>query len=332
MISPLRYVVSLTKRSKLTVITIAIVVMFVTSTLIIVYSFELSNKALIERFQSNYYLISSSDNLLDSRVNLHMENAAYFWVEPAKVNNFSTYIVGIYDPHNILGGYYSCDLDRIIVGSDLKVGKEVHVEFDHEDMNLTLDRRMSFSFFPNYWAVVNYTLLSGRQANFVIVDKYVKVDGYQTKSLTALSSFYEKTAEEISFDLFLLDLISMIVIYLFINALLTIEIKENVKKIAIMRAIGSTKKNIAALYLLRSLYIGSAGAVIGFSVGVALAYLLAAIIPLFGMLTYFIIYIPHVVFIADLIIAVVGSLIAAISPIYSTLKIDIIRGMKGVLS
>ncbi|GEM_PF-2785066 len=331
MISPLRYVISLTKRSKLTIFTIAIVVMFVTSTLAVVYSFEMSNKALIERFESRYYVISSDENLLKSRVEMKVENAAYIWITPGKVNNQTTYVIGVYDPHNILGTYLSCDEDRIIVGRDVNTGKHVHLQFLDLNLNLTLDRKMSFSYFPDYWVIVNNSYFAGQKPNFMIVDRNIQVEGYMTKSLTSLTTFYERTAEEISFDLFLLDLISMVVIYLFINALLTIEIRENVKKIAIMRAIGSTRKNIAALYLLRSLYIGTAGSVIGFSLGVSLAYLLAALIPLSGMLTYFYIYVPPIVFIADVIIAIIGSLIAAISPIYSAVKINIVKGMKGVV-
>ncbi len=332
MISPLRYVVSLTRRSKLTVFTIAIVIMFVTSTLIIVYSFEMSNQALVERFQSNYYVISSEENLLKSRVEMHLDDAAYVWISPGWVNNVSTYVVAVYDPHNIMGTYFGCPEDRVILGRDIKSGSVVNVRFLDLDLNLTLDRRMSFTYFPDYWVVVNYTYFAGLKPNFMVVDHPVNVEGYETRSITTLTVFYEKTAEEISFDLFLLDLISMVVVYLFINALLNIEIRENIRKISTMRAIGSTKKNIAALYLLRSLYVGSVGMLIGFSMGVALSYLLASIFPLFGMLTYFYIYIPSIVFVADILVAIAGALIAAIGPIRSALKINIVEGMRGVFT
>ena len=331
MISPLRYVISLTKRSKLTIITVAIVVMFVTATLVIVYSFEMSNEALVNRFEAHYYVIASSDNILDSRVNVTLDDAAYIWIASGKVDNVSTYLLGIYDPHDVLRGAYSCAEGEIILGKDLNMVKTANVELNGNHLNMTVDRRVSFSFFPDYWAIVNYTYFSHNAPapNFVITNKKVDITGYKTMSMTSLPVFYEKTAEEVSFDLFLLDLISIVVIYLFINALLTIEIKENTKKIAILRAIGSPKSNIAALYLLRGTYIGIAGMIIGFSLGVALSYLLAAIIPLFGILSYFSIYIPPVVFLANLLIAVMGSLIATISPIRNALKIKIVSGMKG---
>ncbi len=332
MISPLRFVVSLTKRSKLTVITIAIVVLFVTATLIIVYSFEMSNKALIERFESNYYIISSSDNLLKSKIKESIPDAAYVWIVQGKVNNISTYIIGVKDIHHVLNVELSCQPSSIIVGKKLNVSKWAHVEFEGKSLNLTVDRKMSFSMFPDTWVVVNHTVISSASPNFAIVYKKINVAGYGTRSMTTLSTFYEKTAEEISFDLFILDLISMVVIYLFINALLSIEIRENVKKIAIIRAIGSTGKNIGGLYFLRALYIGTIGTLIGFSAGVIISYLLAAVIPLFGMMTYFSIYIPHAVFYADVIIAVLGSSLASISPVRTALKIKPIEGIKGVRS
>ncbi len=329
MISPLRYVVSLTKRSKLTILTVAIVTMFVTSSLVIVYSFEMSNKSLIEKFESNYYVISSNDDLTKSRVNAHVNNAAYVWITKGKINNMSTYIIGIYDPNNVLKSNYNCDKNSVILGNYYNLKNQVILSFNNISKNFTIYSRVSFSHFPEYWVAVNYTYFSSEPPNFLIVTKHVSILGYTTKSMTSLSLFYEKTAEEISFDLFLLDIISLVVIYLFINALLMMEIRENSKKIAILRAIGSSNGNIAGLYLLRSLYIGTMGMIIGFSLGVALSYLLSAIIPLLGFLTYFYVYIPPFVFIADLIIAVVGSIIAAISPVRKVLNIKVIRGLRG---
>ncbi len=333
MIAPLRYIISIGKRAKLTIITIGIVIMFITSTLITVYSFETSNRELVKRFEAKYYIISSQDNLLNSHVPLGTVNGTYVWVVKGKINNESTYIAGIYDPNNLLGYLYQCDENSVVLGSSFKnIKGTAKLEFYNKTMELRIKGYMNFKYFPNYWCVVNYSLFKNmsKEPNFIITNKNLKVDGFETRSMTSLTQFYSKTAEEISFDLLLLDIISIVVIYLFVNALLSIEIRENTKKIAIMKAIGSTKYNIAGIYLLRSLYIGFVGMLIGFSFGVILSYLLSSIIPLFGMLTYFNIYVPHIVLIADFIISVVGSVFASITPIRRAVRINIIKGIRGV--
>ena len=332
MIAPLRYIISVTKRSKLTMISIGIVIMFITSTLVIVYSFEASNRELVERFESKYYIVSSSDDLLHSTVPLGIINGTYVWLSPGKINNESTYIAGIYDPNNLLGYSYQCDNNSIILGRNFKNIKFAKLEFNNETFELKRERILNFQYFPNYWVIVNYTLFKemGIKPNFVILNKDMKIDGFKTMSMTSLTQFYSKTAEEIGFDLMLMNLISIVVIYLFVNALLNMEISENTKKIAIMRAIGSTKYNIGAIYLLRSLYIGFMGMLIGFSFGVVLSYLLSSIIPLFGMLTYFNVYVPTIVIIVDFGVSVVGSVLASITPIRRVIKINLIGGLRGV--
>ncbi len=331
MISPIRYIVTVNKRSKLTIFTIAIVIMFITSTLVIVYSFEMSNETLVNRFESRYYVISSEDNLLKSEVNVSIENATEVWIEPGKINNVSTYIVAVYDPAHLLGYTYSCKPGQVVLGNKLTFKNNVSVSTIGKNFTLKILRHADLQVFPNYWAAMNYSVFSDKKPNFLIVDRNIEVSGYVTRGMTSLNSFYEKTAKDITFDLMLIDLITIVVIYLFINALLSFEIKENVKKIAIMQAIGSTRWNIGAIYILRALYIGTAGMITGFSLGVILAYLLAALIPLSGMLTYFVISIPHMVFLVDILLSVVGSIFASLIPVKNAIRINIVEGMKGAL-
>nr|AAZ32445.1 probable ABC transporter [uncultured euryarchaeote Alv-FOS1] len=330
MLSPLRYVISINNRSKLTIFTIAIVIMFVTSTLIIVYSFEISNKALVDRFESKYYIVESDSNLLDSRVSVSIHNATEIWLASAKINNQSTYIFAVVDPMHLLGYGFQPELNHIIPGKELNIKDHANVTFLGLSMNMSVDKSKSLKFFPEYWAVVNRTYFKEQNPNFLIVTHKVSAQGYSVLPMTALTQFYEKTAEDVTFDLMLIDMITIVVIYLFINALLSAEIRDSVKKIAIMRAIGSTKKNIGGIYLLRALYIGSVGMVIGFALGVILSYFLAAVIPLSGMLTYFTISVPHIVFIVDILISTVGSFFAALIPVSRAIKIKIVPGMKGV--
>jgi len=304
--------------------------MFVTSTLIIVYSFEISNQALVDRFQSKYFIITSSDNLLNSHVYIKVHNATEVWLAPAIINNKSTYVFALRDPAHLFGYGYDPKAGDIIPGLELNIKGNVTARFLGEILCLNVTTHKDMKFFPEYWAVVNITYFGTRSPNFLIVSHEVKVQGYKVKPMTALPQFYAKTAQDVTFDLMLIDLITIVVIYLFINALLSAEIKDSVKKIAIMRAIGSTRTNIAGIYLLRALYIGSTGMVIGFSLGVILSYLLAALIPLTGMLTYFTIYVPHIVFIIDLLISTVGSFLAALLPVTRAVKVQIVPGMKGV--
>ncbi len=329
MIAPLRYVVSLTGKSKVTVISIAIVMMFITSIFIIVYSFEVSNQSLAQRFEAKYYIISSSEDLLKSHVGNLSVYGAYIWISSGKVDGNETYIIAIYDPHKILGPAYKCPRDGIILGSYYDYKPHENVEIFGKKYVLNTTRVYNFKFFPNYWVVVNRTLFNG-DPNFIITNRDIKIDGYIIQKMVTLSIFYSRTAQEISVDLMIIDLIAVVVIYLFINALLSIEIKENTKKIAIIRAIGSTKLNIGVIYLLRSLFIGVVGMIIGFSLGVMLSYLLITLIPMMGLLTYFYVSVPTIAIYMNLTVAVAGAIFASISPIRRAININIIHGMRGV--
>ncbi len=337
MIAPARYIVSFTKKTKLTVITIALVIMFTTSSVVIVYSFEKSNEDLVNRFISQYYIITSTDNIVDSRVPLNLVNGTYVSLIYVSINGTETYLAGVKDYAGILGSAYSCKYDEISLGKYFqgKIKGYATVKYNNTVLNLTVRRFMSFKFFPSYWAVGNYSLIATLKnsdyANFVIVSKYIQIPGYITRSMISLTSFYKQTANEIGFDLFLLNIISIVVIYMFINTLLTMEIKQNMRKIGIIRAIGSTKKNISGLYMLRALYVGFVGMLIGFSMGIVMAYFLATVIPLAGYLTYFNIYVPSYVFYMNILLAVVGSFFASIRPVKNALKVPILSAIRSVI-
>ncbi len=328
MIAPLRYVVSLSKKSKMTIITIAIVMMFVTSIFIIVYSYEVSNESLAERFESKYYIISSDRDITKSDVGGLNVYGAYVWISRGSLDGNETYILSIYDPHSILGSSYQCPTDGIVLGTLYKYKPHENLLMGGREYTLNTTRVFDFRFFPNYWVIVNRTLFNGKNPNFIITTKDISVDGYTTQKMVTLGVFYSHAAEEVSFDLMIIDLISVVVVYLFINALLGMEIRENTKKISIIRAIGSSRFNIGSIYLLRSLFIGLAGMVTGFSLGVILSYLLITMIPAMGMLTYFYVFVPFMVVYVDIIVALLGAILASINPIRKAINMDIIRGMR----
>ncbi|MCD6369987.1 MAG: FtsX-like permease family protein [Thermoplasmata archaeon] len=337
MLAPLRYVVSMHKRSKLTILSIGIVVMFLTSVTVTIYSFEVSNRELAERFESKYYIISSSPDFLKSRVskNLVGKHGVYVSMLPVKIGNRSTYMAGIYDPSHLLGKKYLCGKDEIILGKELSIdGENVIISWSNGSAWMKVGNRISFDLFPDYWVIANSSFVINitGYVNFIIVKEKIEIEGYEIYSMTTFNSFYQKTVEQITWDLLFLELIAIVVIYIFTNTLLHMEIRENVRKIGIMKALGSTNKNIVGIYLLRSLFIGFSGMVLGFSLGVVISYFMSTFIPpLFGISTYFTIYIPPEVFLLDLIIAVIGALLASIGPIRRAVKIEILRGMGGAL-
>ncbi len=338
MIAPLRYVISLKRRSKITIMAIAVVIMFITSTSIIAYSFEVNNKELVERFESRYYMVYSNENILKSSVPISNDiKGAYAYIIPAKIGNKSTYLVGIYDPNHLLSSFFQCHYGDIILGDNYenyKIGNNVNVSLNFSSpINLHITNVHSLILFPSYWGIINYTLAQKyrKNPNFAIINENKKIEGFYTSSMIGLSDFYFKSSEEITTDLLFLALISIVAVYFFIDSLLTIEIRESVRKIAIIRAIGSTTKNISAIYILRSLYIGIVGMILGLSAGIVIAYLVAAIFPLTGILTYFVIYIPLKVFTFPLIIILVGSVLGIIQPLLNANKVNIVKGMKGMI-
>ncbi len=337
MIAPLRYVISLRRRSKITIMAIAVVIMFITSITVITYSFEMSNKELVEKFESRYYMVYSNENIMKSSVpQISGLKGAYVYIIPAKIGNLSTYLVGIYDPNHILPSFYQCQAGNIILGNEFenyKIGGEINVAINSSNMSMRISNIHSLSFFPNYWGVINYTVAQKfrSSSNFVIMDRDIKINGLKTSPIISLSNFYFKSSEEITTDLLFLALISVVSIYFFVDSLLTIEIRESVKKIAIIRALGSTTGNINAIYILRSLYIGMAGMLLGISLGIVVSYLVAAIFPFTGILTYFVIYIPPKVFLYPLFIVIFGSGIGAIQPLLKVNKITIVKGLRGVM-
>ena len=307
--------------------------MFITSTFVIVYSFEISNKELVERFQSQYYIISSSTNLLESRVPIGNIEGAYIYIIPAKVGNENTYVVGIYDPYSVIGKAYQCKYNEIILGKYYTEEKgKIQITLNGTPIEMRILKIFDFKFFPNYWAIINYSLAQKFQKipNFIIVDKKIEVEGFITEPIVKLSEFYYKSSEEITYDLIFLTMISIVAVYFFINALLHMEIKENMRNISIIRAMGSTTTNIGAIYFLRALYIGTGGMILGIALGIVIAYLLSSSFQLLGFLTYFTIHIPYEVFLMDILIAIIGGAIASIQPIRSVVKMKILSGIRGV--
>ncbi len=330
MIAPLRYVISIKRRSKITILAIAIVMMFITSVYIISYSYEVSNKQLVERFQSRYFIISSSTNLLESRVDVKDLRGAYVYLLPARIENKTTYIVAIYDPKEILGKAYQCPYNKIILGAEFGKLKSVSVSIGNISTNLEVLKRMSFKFFPDYWGIINYSMAQSFQnePNFIITDKNIEVNGLITQSMIKLGEFYYKSSEETYIDLVLLILISMVTIYFFINALLNMEVIEDVRKISIIRALGSSSINVATIYFLRAIYIGVGGMLLGFSFGVVLSYLLPTVLQFTHLLTYIVISIPPAVIEINLLLTLLGSALASIQPIRRSVKIKILEGMR----
>ncbi len=299
----------------------------------IVYSFEISNKELVERFQSQYYMISSSQDILESRVTVKGIKGAYIYVIPAEIKNESSYVVGVYDPYNIIGKAYQCKYNEIILGKYFEGEKgEIPLLINSSFMELKILKIFDFKFFPNYWAIINYSLAQNfqRDPNFIIVDKKIYLEGYQTEPIVKLSEFYYKSSEEITYDLIFLTMISIVAVYFFINSLLHMEIKENMRNISIIRAVGSTTLNIGSVYFLRAIFIALSGMILGISLGITIAYILSSSIQLFGLLTYFNIYVPYNVFLINFLIALVGGALGSIQPIRSVIKIKIISGIRGL--
>ena len=333
MLAPLRYVISMSKRSKLTIIAIGVVIMFLTSTISVIYSFEMSNRELTQRFQSKYYVISSHPNILKSSVPLNMVSGAYVVLLPVNVDNISTFAVGIYDPYGILKKNYNCSQGEIILGTQFKATNgNVVLQIGENKTMLHVRRKMELDIFPNYWVIINFTeaLRISKKVNFVITDKLMHITGYYTTSMIQLNNFYTRNVEEISWDLMFLEIIGILVIYIFTNTLLNLEIMENVRKISIIKAMGSSRSNLIGLYLLRSLYIGLSGMVIGFSLGVIVTYFMVSFLPLLGIVSYFNIYIPPTVFVINTLIALVGAVLASLGPIRRAVKIEVIQGIRGM--
>jgi len=332
MIAPMRYVISLHKRSKLTIVAIAIVIMFITSITSIIYSFELSNKELVERFQSKYHIISSSEDLLKSKINIKDVRGAYVTLLKVNIGGRETYLAGIYDPYKILESKYECKMNEIILEKSFSTrNNTVKILWQSGSMWLKVKRVNSLDIFPEYWGIANFSLVNNitHRVNFIITKERFEIQGYETYSMTKLNDFYFKNVEEITWDLIFLELISIVVIYIFTNTLLNMEVRENIRKMGIMKAIGSSKRNIASLYLLRSIYIGTSGMLLGFSLGVVLSYILTTFIPMLGISTYFVVYIPPVIFLIDVLLGVGGSFLASIGPVRKAVKVNILAGLGG---
>ncbi len=307
--------------------------MFLTSTISVIYSFEMSNRELTQRFQSKYYVISSSFNLLKSDVSPNAVSGAYVVLLSVKVDNISTFAAGIYDPHGILKKNYNCSVGEIILGNEFKTtNRNVILQIGRNNTILHVRRKMELGIFPNYWVIINFTqaLRISKKINFVITDKSVHITGYYTTSMIQLNNFYTRNVEEISWDLLFLEIIGILVIYIFTNTLLNLEIMENVRKISIIKALGSSRSNLIGLYLLRSLYIGLSGMIIGFSLGVIITYFMVSFLPLLGVVSYFNIYVPPIVFVINALIALAGAVLASLGPIRRAVKIEVINGIRGV--
>jgi putative ABC transport system permease protein len=190
--------------------------------------------------------------------------------------------------------------------------------------------------FPNDWIIGSVDMarsLKGDMSNdsysFLIIEQNMNFEGYRTSNMISILNYFVKSTEEIAYDLIILEIVSILIIIILVNAIMSMEIKENVRNISIMRCLGATPKTILYIYMLRAMYISIVGGLLGLCLGVINSYLLVGAIPRLGFKTLYAVYVPTIVLIIPFLIALFSGFIGSIIPLRKATRIEPLEGLQG---
>lgn len=331
----LRYlIVKTSRRIYVTIFAMAVAIMFVTTMFILADSFRESNIGLLQRFKSNYYCISTNPDLYESRVpegKFNGSSCILVKITVEKDNEtYITYFLGINDTLGIL----KYNGEGIWIGSESPIlPGEMTIYGPDSNISVYVNRVYRTSFFPNYWLIGNLStarMLRGdmeNEVNFVITEYPIYENGYRCSSMTSIIDFFRASVEEIERDVALTIIIALVISILLMNSVMAMDMKDNSRTIAILRAIGCTRYKIFMVYFARAVYIAITASLFGLSLGIILSYSLVSIIPRFGVESLFNIVVYPYVAIYAILLGFLGAVIGGIPPILGTLKIGIVREM-----
>ena len=337
MIPSIQFITKINKRAYLTVIGIGLAIMFVTSTLILTTSFEESTKYLLSRFETKYYVVDDGNPFVESHVRSVDIMFAGCVLSEITINNTETYFLGIFDPNDLLEKGYNLENDEIWCGYQLEIeAEEINLTSSLGTYNLTVSNTYRSSMFPNNWVIGSVDMaraLRGDMCNdsysFLIIGENVVFEGYRTSNMISILNYFIKSTEEIAYDLIILEIVSIMIIIILVNAIMNMELKENIKNICIMRGLGATPNTIFYIYLLRALYISTVGGLFGLCLGVISSYILVGAVPRLGFETLYAVYVPTIVLIIPFVIALFAGFIGSVVPLWKATKIEPLHGLQG---
>jgi len=121
----------------------------------------------------------------------------------------------------------------------------------------------------------------------------------------------------------------VLIVALGISSVLVVSVVQKQKEIGILRAMGTPRGRIMAVFLIQGGVVGAVGAVLGAALGAGLLFLLANVMRNADGTPLFVAQVDPVVFSAAMGVAIISGLVAAVMPARSAARMDPVAAIRG---
>jgi len=331
------------KRILVTVLGIAICMTYLVGVISLVEGLHESTDQLSELFSSEVMMAYNNGTISESVVPASTVNAlqgrrAVVLMAPVWIEGERTYLIGIEDPDELLGGDLSPNASSVYLGKALLPAysrDNVTVSITGMQMQVSFEKRFRSSFFPDHWALGPMELVRelvpsmNGHYSFILLEAtaddlvYLRDDGYTVTGTMAIADYLEGSIEQVEGNLWMIIAISFIIIVMLNYSVMSIELLYRKADIRILGQIGASQSKVMSVFLLQTLFITFLGIVLGTSLGFVAANALTSFSPLLGYST---VVVPQATvrsFVYPALVALVSGLGGGAVPIYLSSRMGV---------
>jgi putative ABC transport system permease protein len=342
------------RRIIITILGIAVSVMFVIASFIVVTSLSTSTSVLLDKFKKGNSVIYAGDSLSESRFNvtalgLKEEYAAGILVDVKLNGTTPAYLVGMYNPRWASGSKWIRDCN--VSDGEVRIGKLLYAPSRAGSVVLsssaasapkTVNGTFTSHLFPDSWVIGSIGTarelapwLGNDEYSFVIVLNTTQsvISTAQQHSLNvnempSALSFYSEGTNQLERDLWLVVAIAAIIITILIYTTMSMELMERKRDIGIMRGIGAGSKTIFSVFFTQTLILALIGGMMGCFAGILASYGVTSMGVHMGYKTLFVVDISPVLIGFALLVAVIAGIIGGVYPVYRATRMKVTECME----
>jgi ABC-type lipoprotein release transport system permease subunit len=240
-------------------------------------------------------------------------------------------------PNLLTGAFVGC-----VLANELGVETGDNITLTWESVSLTLECLQIFESHQNHDLEIIISLLHARQlapafgATYSLVELKlndptqadstaaaleITVPGVRVLPARAMSSYIVLATAQLFAILWALGLVISLVMAIGVYFVMQNTVEESVFEIAVLRALGSPRRNIITLILVQALLIGTAAGILGVAIGVVLADSISIFVTYILAGTYIAPYYVIINLVAAAIAAIISGVIGGLLPAYRAASI-----------
>ncbi len=354
----LKIVTRMNKRLAITVLGIAVCIMYLVGTSILIQGLDVGTAEVGSLTQKGFYIVFDENTLSESRLDsseIDRWPGVYstgtmlpVTVEVDGGATLDTFLMVVDDDDNLIGLGEVQLSTEVLPGIDLDIprGSSINLTWAQgsmptratQDFNpyssqifsddmILASRSLGEIIQPDIIGKVSFVILPAENYEAIAIARDA---GYHVKQSVGMLDFFEQGVNQVEADLWGLVGISAVIIILMVYSILSIEIQFRTPEIRIIKYLGLGPRDVLCLFLIQAAYLGLLGGLIGASLGIVIANSLTSVAPMFGLKSM--IY-PAVSFTSlgiPLALSVGASIIGGFYPAYKA-SCTSVRGMREVL-